>query len=72
MEREAAERLGNEAECNEVMDLDRIHDGDHLCLKTEIRKLNEALVKLVNVIRVIVIHCDRKVSGVTSNILQVV
>jgi hypothetical protein len=48
-----------------------LNDDDQLLLKPEIHDLNEALSKLFLVIRVIIMHCDNRVSEVTSNILQV-
>ncbi|CAG7838247.1 unnamed protein product [Allacma fusca] len=70
LDREAAENLDGIDLSGANDGLDSIHDGDHLSLKTEIDKLNSALYKLVTVVRIIVVHCDKKVSGVTSNILQ--
>jgi len=46
-------------------------DGSHSQLKPEIYNLNVAISKLFQVIRVIIMQCDNRVSEVTSNILQV-
>ena len=66
MERDEAERL------EKISSTSPVPDGpDYSFLINEIKDLHLALAKLVSVIRVIVIHCDRRVSNVASNILQV-
>lgn len=73
LEREAAEKTG----LDDIMKPFSLFEGaspdaDQLSLRKEITELNAAIAKLLNVVRVIVIHCDRKVSSVASSILQVI
>lgn len=76
LEREKAETIGLDSICGTTTNTNNTTssvcqtDSDFI-LHEELEQLQVALRKLCTVIRIIVIHCDQKVSNVASNILQV-
>ncbi|ODN06485.1 hypothetical protein Ocin01_00180 [Orchesella cincta] len=71
LEREEAEKSG----LDDIMKPFSLFEGvspdaDQLSLRKEITELNAAIAKLLNVVKIILINSDKKVSSVASSILQ--